>query len=206
MPLSSQIGSSRVGKPGVCTSLTRPASPYQGMNIYETDTGKTLLWNGSAWVIVGDPVNFSIDTTGAIVAPNQWTYSGDNTGAAGFVITGTTPLKPPNTYLNVGSLFNVSTGRFTVPIAGYVFCSFNSLINRPNATAHAYVEFQVNGVVKSVRTHTPYDIGGNYTPLNNTAIVYCPANGYVTCNVWTVDGGSIYNGNYGAGLTFRWLG
>jgi hypothetical protein len=34
----------------VCTSSTRPASPYEGQVIYETDTDKTLVWNGSAWV------------------------------------------------------------------------------------------------------------------------------------------------------------
>ena len=33
----------------VCTSGTRPASPVNGMHIYETDTGKLQKWNGSAW-------------------------------------------------------------------------------------------------------------------------------------------------------------
>jgi hypothetical protein len=36
-------------KPGVCTSSTRPASPYEGQAIYETDTDKVLVWNGTAW-------------------------------------------------------------------------------------------------------------------------------------------------------------
>lgn len=36
-------------KPGVCTSSTRPTSPYEGQMIYETDTDKVLVWNGSAW-------------------------------------------------------------------------------------------------------------------------------------------------------------
>ncbi len=49
MPLSSVIGSSSIMQPGVCTSTTRPASPYDGQMIYETDTDKTLVWNGSAW-------------------------------------------------------------------------------------------------------------------------------------------------------------
>lgn len=35
--------------PGVCTSSSRPASPYEGQMIYETDTDKVLVWNGSAW-------------------------------------------------------------------------------------------------------------------------------------------------------------
>jgi len=36
-------------KPGVCTSSTRPASPYTGQMIYETDTGAVSVWGGSSW-------------------------------------------------------------------------------------------------------------------------------------------------------------
>lgn len=34
---------------GVCTSGNRPASPFEGQMIYETDTDLTLIWGGSAW-------------------------------------------------------------------------------------------------------------------------------------------------------------
>jgi len=37
-------------KPGVCTSTTRPGSPYTGQIIYETDTTLAKVWTGSAWV------------------------------------------------------------------------------------------------------------------------------------------------------------
>jgi hypothetical protein len=33
----------------VCTSTTRPASPNEGMTIYETDTDLTLQYTGTAW-------------------------------------------------------------------------------------------------------------------------------------------------------------
>ena len=49
MPLSSVVGAQSIVKPGVCTSSTRPASPFEGQMIYETDTDKTLVWNGTAW-------------------------------------------------------------------------------------------------------------------------------------------------------------
>jgi hypothetical protein len=49
MGITQQIGASSLIKPGVCTSTTRPASPYQGQVIYETDTSRTLTWNGTAW-------------------------------------------------------------------------------------------------------------------------------------------------------------
>lgn len=41
-------------RPGVCTSTTRPQSPYNGFVIYETDTKQTLVWQGSAWVMLTD--------------------------------------------------------------------------------------------------------------------------------------------------------
>jgi hypothetical protein len=41
------IGSQR---PGVCTSSTRPSSPFIGQLIYETDTSRLVAYNGSAWI------------------------------------------------------------------------------------------------------------------------------------------------------------
>ena len=52
MPLSSVLGAQSIIRPGVCTSSTRPASPYDGQVIYETDTDKTLVWNGTGWVFL----------------------------------------------------------------------------------------------------------------------------------------------------------
>lgn len=50
MGLSNYLPSSRISQSGVCTSTTRPASPYEGQVIYETDTDRVLVWNASAWV------------------------------------------------------------------------------------------------------------------------------------------------------------
>lgn len=38
----------------ICTSSTRPAAPfiYEGLMIYETDTDRQLIWNGTAWRFV----------------------------------------------------------------------------------------------------------------------------------------------------------
>ena len=50
MGLSNYLASSRISQSGVCTSTTRPASPYEGQVIYESDTDRVLVWNASAWV------------------------------------------------------------------------------------------------------------------------------------------------------------
>lgn len=50
MPLSSVVGASSILRPGVCTSTSRPASPFEGQTIYETDTDRLLSYDGSAWI------------------------------------------------------------------------------------------------------------------------------------------------------------
>lgn len=36
----------------ICTSGTRPAAPWSGLVIYETDTQARLFWDGSAWRVI----------------------------------------------------------------------------------------------------------------------------------------------------------
>ena len=52
MPLSSVVGAQSIVQPGVCTSTTRPASPYDGQVIYETDTDRAMVYNGTGWVVL----------------------------------------------------------------------------------------------------------------------------------------------------------
>lgn len=77
MGLSNYLPTSAIAKPGVCTSSTRPASPYDGQVIYQQDTDGLLIWNGSAWYPPGNmpwgrityksenstDINFSSETT-----------------------------------------------------------------------------------------------------------------------------------------------
>ena len=54
MPFSSVLGASSAIKPGVCTSSTRPSAPYVGQLIFETDTNRLSVWNGSSWIYMVD--------------------------------------------------------------------------------------------------------------------------------------------------------
>jgi len=76
MPLSSVVGAQSIIKPGVCTSSTRPASPYDGQMIYETDTDRTLVYNGTAWIGVGRMKNIaSFTASGTWTVPSGVTYA-----------------------------------------------------------------------------------------------------------------------------------
>lgn len=82
MPLSSVLGAQSLVRPGVCTSSTRPASPFDGQVIYETDTDKVLAWDGSQWELIG-PVASPISAAGAdFLATSQTTTSTSYTDLA----------------------------------------------------------------------------------------------------------------------------
>lgn len=57
----------------ICTSTTRPASPDTGQMVYETDTGKLLVYTGSAWsdVFPAQPVG-SLTAYAGVAAPTGW--------------------------------------------------------------------------------------------------------------------------------------
>jgi len=62
-----------------CTSTTRPTDPPVGTQIYETDTTKTLIWNGSSWTglnidtLLVDNNTLYIDATNNRVGVNTGT-------------------------------------------------------------------------------------------------------------------------------------
>lgn len=62
MPLSSVLGAQSLVRPGVCTSSTRPASPFEGQTIYETDTDLVRSYNGTSWVTIGPTALFNTRT------------------------------------------------------------------------------------------------------------------------------------------------
>jgi hypothetical protein len=84
----------------VCTSSTRPGSPVDGQHIYETDTDKTLSWDGTSWNPVsgaaayqpGEPANPSVgslwvdsDESASQLNTNDFLLKADASAASGYV-------------------------------------------------------------------------------------------------------------------------
>lgn len=109
MPISQQIGSSSLAKPGVCTSTTRPASPYQGQVIYQTDTNTTLVWNGSGWVFLA--TSSAGDVGSVKVIP---------TSATGGTIdnTGTVTVGTAQSFIEIGGAFSTSFDAYKIYLSG----------------------------------------------------------------------------------------
>jgi len=71
MPISSFSAPSAIAKPGVCTSSTRPASPFEGQVIYATDTDLLQIWNGTAWRTLA----FATPTNGTVLQTQTATHA-----------------------------------------------------------------------------------------------------------------------------------
>lgn len=68
MPLSTVLGAQSLVQPAVCTTATRPASPYTGQAIYDTTTASQLIWNGTAWTGTGGLALITAQTIGSAVS------------------------------------------------------------------------------------------------------------------------------------------
>lgn len=66
MGISSALNVGSVA-PGVCTSTTRPANPFEGQMIYETDTDVLSIYNGSAWVTI-TPQSATVNTSQTVAS------------------------------------------------------------------------------------------------------------------------------------------
>lgn len=94
-----------------CTSTTRPASPFQGMIIYETDTTRMMMWDGDSWENIAHlgawqtyGVAWQADTTEPILG------NGSITGR--YVQHGKTVMFI--LVLSIGSTTNIGLGQYTL--------------------------------------------------------------------------------------------
>lgn len=80
MAISGVTGAQSIVKPGVCTSSTRPASPYDGQVIYETDTDRAMVWNNAAWVVLSTnrPNSGGLDFISSTTITSQTSVAFDN--------------------------------------------------------------------------------------------------------------------------------
>ena len=114
----------------ICTSSTRPASPFVGQQIYETDTSKSLIYNGTAWVspqaqTVPPSCLVRKTSTQAFINPTTVSFA-TNTGSG---------AHDTDTMWSAGSP-NV----ITIKTAGIYICTFS--INASSATGGAITAIQ----------------------------------------------------------------
>jgi len=66
----------------ICTSSTRPGSPFEGQTIYETDTKRTLTYDGTGWYAFNQVVGKDEKTSTKILTSSQTTFQDEDLSAS----------------------------------------------------------------------------------------------------------------------------
>lgn len=145
----------------VVTSATRPGSPTNGMGIYETDTQRLLVYDGTNWVIVGgDWPRFKVEQQVAQSIPNN---------------TGTTIALSTEIY-DVGGFHTSTNGFVTVPSGmggDYVF--HGDLTWPANASSYRSLTLSIGNNAGAPTQNVQHRQGGNAminTSLNGNSVSF----------------------------------
>lgn len=74
--------------PYICTSATRPGSPFEGQQIFETDTNKTLIYDGANWWTTAIAGNGTTSYTSALMVDQAGTATHTATVSEYRIISG----------------------------------------------------------------------------------------------------------------------
>lgn len=169
----------------IVTSTTRPSTPVEGQVVYETDTKKVLMYNGTSWVVVD---NITLNYT-----PYFFVRKTASTSTVGTVVF-------DSVIEQTGSNYSTSTGLFTAPIAGVYQFSAQSIANTTTGWGFIY-----NGGLYS--GPTPYQVYTNWTSLSATINKNMNAGDtmgvYLRTGIWYGDGGWVHNNFTGILISYR---
>lgn len=185
-----QYTESAVGRISVVTSSTRPtgANRYVGQRIYETDTNRELLYDGTGWVIMYEPPQtWAVATTGITggsIATTGSTYqrSGGTCRIEGRLSWGATPSGVTNPVI-------------TLPFA-VAFLAGNQLSFAMYDNAGTSYEGMHAGAVAASSSVALYAADGSVARVANTAITTSSPFSVGSGDVWELTGGFRMNSIY----------
>lgn len=148
-----------------CTSGTRPLSPAQGWHIYETDTSRFLVYNGSAWVQEGSVVlsayksaDESITSTTALQDDNHLFVSVEANTA--YLIDLFFLWHGSGNAIRVGWSYPSGTTGTYVPMLGGNFASQALGTAAKNADVYTITPFDISATYEHGYGIGPTDISG----------------------------------------------
>lgn len=141
-------------RPGIVTSTTRPATPYEGQMVYETDTDKVLVWTGASWK--GIPVITSSGSSNVLTASVDGVQGQMPHALAAGTINATTNTSYQNTFYGISAAITFPVGRFSqapmtvasVASGGYGWASINSRTS--TGISFIWLVADGNGVTRTI--------------------------------------------------------
>jgi hypothetical protein len=189
-------------KTGVCTSTTRPAVPFEGQTIYETDTDLTKVYNGTAFVNVSALVRVGGGTLSgsstAFTNVFSATYQAYKIIVSGGTLSTTSYVKmilgaTTTGYLSAQPGSNFSTGAFSTGLqnsgtgffVGYAAGEFGSDITivspqlaryTHTSSSLGFVDGNVgashNGVLENTTQYTGFTLSATGGTFTGTVNIY----------------------------------
>lgn len=177
-----------IGNAIVCTSTTRPATPFEGQQIYETDTDRLLTYNGSAWVgaianasvsslpaspVDGQIINYEADATSGVIWQLRYRSASASSYKWEFIGGGCLYAQDTSGNRNTSSSAYQTTGSpsITLPLAGDYELVFGAAAVQSNVAGGnaMYLGLHIGG---TLRQETFFQgVGtGNAGPMSYTAI------------------------------------
>lgn len=165
----------------ICTSSTRPGSPFEGQTIYETDTKRELRWDASAWVspdVAFRPPMCSLYRSSAQSIPNG---------------TSTVVTFPSGTeQIDTDTMHDDSTNnsRITIKTAGVYLVSFQFEFALSSGGGRRTLQLRKNGNPTGVDIELPSG-GGYYPRASGSQIFSLAKDDYVDLSAYQDSGGSL---------------
>ena len=143
----------------------------------------------------------SIDSSNRVTLPLQpiaHTYFGD-ANQDGAYNAGTSRngivIKPNLSHVNVGNMYNSSTGRYTVPVAGKYVAFFSGSQYNNGVNNYHRVNVRKNGTAQKSHYNNIQSGSSNWTHMDAFTIFNCAANDYI--DFFNVCDGETSNSNKG---------
>jgi hypothetical protein len=124
-------------KQGVCTSSTRPASPFEGQQIYETDTDVLAIWNGSAWRYIAATTPTNGTVLQVVSTTKVDTFSTTSTGSFVDVTGLSVSITPKSSSSKVFVTFHISNGNAGANHNMYNLLRNSTNLAQPSADAYS---------------------------------------------------------------------
>jgi len=163
----------------ICTSSTRPASPFAGQQIYETDTSKSLIYNGTAWV----------SPQAQTVPPLCRAYQSANTSIPN---NSTTTLSYNAENYDTDSMHSTTTNtsRITIVTAG-VYAITAGIVWDINATGIRVINLRINAATNIAFATQTNNGASNFTEQTVSTHYSLAAADYVETTVYQNSGGAL---------------